>query len=120
MIVEVFYAGPLYDQRVPQDSFCLNAQYTVVRLISKFLAAESYNVEELFSRIACLTFNDILTRESRHQVEKKAISPVAQKGPRKIQLDQDFIDKEHGISILVYSLIIKLSGSSVSKISVEK
>lgn len=75
-------------------------------------------MEELFSRIACLTFNDILTRESRHQVEKKAISPVAQKGPRKIQLDQDFIDKaRESVGIAFYSLGIILIGSSVYEIS---
>ena len=56
-------------------------------------AAENYNIDEFFSRIACITFNDIMHRESLIETEKKTISPMVQKGPRKIALDQEFMDK---------------------------
>ena len=57
------------------------------------LAADNFNIDELFSRIACLTFDNILAREDKMQSEKKVISPVKPSVPRKITLDDDFRKK---------------------------
>lgn len=60
-------------------------------------AANNLNVEKFFSRIACITFNDILTREDKIQTEKKVISPISGSrsgnGPKKIRIDKDFYAK---------------------------
>lgn len=65
----------------------MNAEYWSVS------AADNFNIDELFSRIACLTFDNILTREDKMQSEKKVISPVKPSVPRKITLDDDFRKK---------------------------
>lgn len=65
----------------------LNAEYWSVS------AANNFNIDELFSRIACLTFDNILSKEDKIQSEKKVISPVRSAGPRRIMLDDDFRQK---------------------------